>query len=611
MSFLRICRRNLETLGQFTSDKQIGNHSRMVLLIVVGLGLLFRLIHFYTLTETAFLKIQLVYIESDMYVFWEWAQRILEGDLLGRNTYHFYSKWMQELASQETWYRWGGGKEIFQQTPLYPYWLAVMRALSNSSIEFVIFIQLVLGALQPLVMFYLTRRVFDEFSGLVAAAMTAFYGPFIFTQGTLLRDWIPPLIEPLALLMLLKAQSSQQPRHWCLAGVVFGLAVLTKETILLFFPFALMRIVVTNRKTSGQAIAAVGFVGLGLCLVFSPLMIRNTLVGAPLLSISNRTAEGLIEGNAADGFPLGLLHPPSMRAILEQSDGRTFAVIRETLKTYAENPQRFVELQLLKLRGIADPFEIPNNLNFLYELEISAILRLTLRYSMIAPLAVVGFVWSLNIWRRHSLIGLFGLATLGSLMSTIILGRYRLIIVPVLIVYAAVGVTIIIDMLGRKQVARAMAALAVTLGSVGIQNWLWPIPLLHKMPEFSIDGPVYFLSARIYAADGKFDQAFEELRRPRLHGQRYPNFPNQLRSISLHEGDYRAAWAMQLLDEGRPDAARKQLMLAEAAYADHFHLSKPHDNLGLLYLGFSEGAKAQACLNASLQLNQRELGRTV
>ena len=149
---------------------------------------------------------------------------------------------------------------------------------------------------------------------------------------------------------------------------------------------------------------------------------------------------------------------------------------------------------------------------------------------------------------------------------------------------------------------RAMAALALTLGIVGIQNWLLPIPFLRTMPEFSVDGPTYFLSARIYAADGKFDRAVEELRRLRLQGQRYPNFPEQLRSISLYEGDYRAAWAVQLLDEGRPEAAREQLVLAEATYADHFHLSRPHYNLGILYLRFSELAKTQAFFERFLEV---------
>ena len=200
---ISIYRNALETVRRLTSYRQIGHYRRIGLLIIVALGLLFRLIHFQALADTAFLKIPLIYTQSDMYAFWEWAQEILDGDLLGRNTYHFYYNWMGELASQETWYRWWGGKEVFQQAPLYPYWLAGILALSNISIEFVIFLQLVLGSLHPLVMYYLARRVFNENVGLIAATFTAIYGPFIFNQGALLRDWIPPILEPLALLALL------------------------------------------------------------------------------------------------------------------------------------------------------------------------------------------------------------------------------------------------------------------------------------------------------------------------------------------------------------------------------------------------------------------------
>lgn len=67
---------------------QYGHYSRIVLLGILTLGLLVQLIHFQTLTETAFLKIPLVHTQSDMYAFWQWAQTILAGDSLGRNTYH-------------------------------------------------------------------------------------------------------------------------------------------------------------------------------------------------------------------------------------------------------------------------------------------------------------------------------------------------------------------------------------------------------------------------------------------------------------------------------------------------------------------------------------------
>src|SRR6266545_3781288 len=355
-------------------------HLFLVLILIVALVI--RFVHFLTIAGTAFPKFPLVFDQSDMNTFWEWAQSILAGDWLGRETYHPAFEWMKAIAPQETWYRWWGGKAIFQQAPLYAYWVAGL---------------------------------------LVAAALAAVYGPFTFHQTVLLRDWLPPILEPLALVALLRARASGRIRNWGLAGAALGLALLAKETFLLFVPLALLWLVLGYRDTMGRAAASGAAVLAGLLLIVSPLVARNALVGAPPFAFSNRAAEGLIEGNAADGFPIGLTHPPSMKSILERSDGRLTAVVRETLATYHRGWRELARLELLKLRALADPLEVPNNVSFYYGREISPILRLTLTYGMVLPLGLAGFLLSLRICRRHALLTLYGLSAVGGLLSTIIL----------------------------------------------------------------------------------------------------------------------------------------------------------------------------------------------
>jgi hypothetical protein len=303
----------------------------LFLLIVLATGLTIRVVHLLTIAGTAFPKFPLVFDQSDLNTFWEWARTILAGDWLGRNTYHPAFDWMRTIAPQETWYRWWGGQAVFQQAPLYAYWVAGLLAVSRGSLQFVTTIQLVMGAaLHPLVMFWLGRRLFDSRVGLVAAALTAAYGPFIFHQSVLLRDWLPPILEPLALVALYRARASGHIVDWGVAGAALGVAVMAKETIVLFVPLALIWVVLGSRSAIRQAAVPAGAVLAGLLLILSPLVLRNALVGAPPFAVSNRAAEGIIEGNAADGFPIGLTHPASMKGILEASDGRLPAVIRET-----------------------------------------------------------------------------------------------------------------------------------------------------------------------------------------------------------------------------------------------------------------------------------------
>jgi 4-amino-4-deoxy-L-arabinose transferase-like glycosyltransferase len=204
-----------------TSDWQ-NRKTTPLLLGIITLGLCVRLIHFWAISDTALAKFHSV-PDTDIHTFWNWAQQILAGDVL--SAYHRYKGFMQEIAPLETWYRWWGGKEIFRTAPLFPYAVAGLLAVSGGSLLFVLFVQLLVGAIHPLVLFGLARRVFDERVGLAAAGLTALYGPFIFYQGVLLRDWLPPFLEPLALLLLLRARENRRGRDWLLAGAALGLAL--------------------------------------------------------------------------------------------------------------------------------------------------------------------------------------------------------------------------------------------------------------------------------------------------------------------------------------------------------------------------------------------------
>jgi hypothetical protein len=569
---------------------------------VLCLGLLIRLLHFWALSNTAYFKIPLVFTQSDMYAFWQWAQTILAGDVLGRNTYHPYFEWMKAIAPLETWYRWWGGREIFQQAPFYPYWLAFLLAWFGTSVAVVTFAQLLLGAAQPLVMFGLARRLFDARVGLLAAGITALYGPFIFHQGTLLRDWLPPLVEPLALLGLLRARASTRGLDWLLAGAALGLAVLIKETVLLFVPLVVLWIIVEHRENVTRAVAVSAVMLLGIFCALGPLIVRNALVGAPVLAVSNRAAEGFIEGNAADAVPIGFSIPPSMKTILEHSDGRLPSVILETLKTHQGDWLGFVRLQLLKARGLGDPLEVPSNLNFYYAVDISPALRATLGYGVIFPLGIAGFFLSLPTWRQHRMLALYGGATVVALMSALVHGRYRLVLVPVLIVYGAAGVLRVADAIRARQLATASACVGLILALAVLQQAVIPIRSVRNRDMYAVHRPEYTLSAEIYASEGKLERAVAEIERLQMKAKENANFSDLLAATYIYEGNFRAAWAQQLLKEGKREDARRQTDLAGAAYAHHARLSYPYGSLGLLYLALNEPATAKAYFQRFLEL---------
>ncbi len=572
------------------------------LLSILGGGLLIRLVHFWAIARTAFPQAQVIFEQSDMHTFWRWAHTILAGDILGWDTYHPYFDWMRDMAPLETWYRWWGGKEIFQQAPLYPYFLAGLLALRRDSAAWVLLVQLLLGALQPLVLYSLARRLFSDVRiALVAALFTAVYGPFIFQQGTLLRDWLPPLLEPWAMLLLLRAQASERRRDWAMGGAALGLALLTKETILLFLPLVFLWVFWEYRRRLRKALPATAFLLGGILATVSPLLIRNALVGAPVFSLSQRAAETFIIGNVADGIPVGLPgFPPSMKGILERTDGRLPAVVRETLATYHGDWLRFVKLQVYKLRAIVDPSEVPNNFAYGYGIEISSVLRLCLGYGFLLPLGLAGLVLSVPGWRRHVLLLLYGGSMLGALMFTSVVGRYRLVLVPVLILYGASGVVCLIAAIRGRRAAHAVGYLALVAGFALVQHQVLALPGSRvKSATFQSE---YMLSAKVYADAGQYDRATAEMERFEERFRKLGVMTNLAAGASLFQGDYRAMWARQLLEQGKEVEARRQIDLAAAAYASYMRLSAPNYNLGLLYLRLGEVAKARRYLESFLAL---------
>ena len=106
--------------------------TRKWLILIVGLSAIVRMVHFDVIVQTAFIDFPLYATETDMFGYWQWSDRIIAGDWLGRDTYHPEFGWMTALGDQLTWHHWWGDSRVFQQEPMYPYMLAAGRSIGLS-----------------------------------------------------------------------------------------------------------------------------------------------------------------------------------------------------------------------------------------------------------------------------------------------------------------------------------------------------------------------------------------------------------------------------------------------------------------------------------------------
>src|SRR5213593_3917521 len=184
---------------------------------LLALALAVRLANLHAMAGLPMAEYQLHWSEADTSLSYEWSGRILQGDVLGRDTVHQYTDWMQGVAPLETWERWWGGKHVFHQAPLYAYALAAMRLVAGDGFRGIGLCQALLGVANVALVFLLAARLFGGAVPTIAALGAALYGPFELHEMFLLRDTLGITVS-LLMLWWLAGCDDADARRWSVAG---------------------------------------------------------------------------------------------------------------------------------------------------------------------------------------------------------------------------------------------------------------------------------------------------------------------------------------------------------------------------------------------------------
>jgi hypothetical protein len=220
------------------------------------------------------------------------------------------------VADERTWTDWarhlGGEKVGFSplrtrmifHPPLYPYFLAVPLALTGS-LEAVKWLQLALAALLVPAVGRVGALAFSPRVGVAAAALTAFYPELVWFS---FHFWVENLFLLLlwwAFERLLVSGHTGRAGPAVAAGVLWGLAVLARETALYFLPLAGLWLLLCRpgmkpgfapRPPSDALLRAALFVAAAL-LVVAPWTWRNWAVFRAFVPVSTAGGQNLFQGN--------------------------------------------------------------------------------------------------------------------------------------------------------------------------------------------------------------------------------------------------------------------------------------------------------------------------
>ncbi len=371
----------------------------LILLIILLLGLILRLSYLSEFRQTPFFNAQL-----------------LSG--LDQQTW-------DENGAMVVSHPWLVDGSPFYQAPGYAYFLAVVYSIFGVHNYLAVgIIQVLLDLLAAFLIFLLGRRLWNDWVGLIACLLYSLYRPFIYYSATLLSDSFILFTNVLCLFLVYwTLEHPERKDRWLLAGLGFGLAAITKPTILLF-AFLSLPIFLTSLSPMGRGkvrgvvaghcearflrrgnlILPFSLFLLGFFLLVGPVSIRNSLLANKFVTVATYGNVNWQIGNSADSiglfmYPKGpLLSPASLD---------------------------FWKLWGRKTLFFFSSYEWPQNLNIYVLTSITNTLKLPLfAFGLIVPLGLVGFFTAANSKYRY--LQIYTFANVISIVAFFITSRYRL-----------------------------------------------------------------------------------------------------------------------------------------------------------------------------------------
>jgi len=370
---------------------------------------------------------------------------------------------------------------VFWHPPGYVYFLASIFRLFGTALMPPLLLQILLGAGTAVLTYRIGHLWFDARVGIIAGVGAAVYGPLVFFDTELLGVSLSVFLLLLGF-ALCPAVDGQRWR-WLGAGIAAGAAAVTNASLLpLALPLAL-----AARKHAGWVL-----VGLGLVVL--PITLRNYRVGGEAVLISSNGGINLFLGNNPDyektiGIRPGyrwktLVNEPYENGVTSQGEASRY-FIRKVAAFARTQPVHFLEIQGRKIRLFFGGDEIMRNQAIYPYRQWSAVLAtllwkvpgLAFPFGVILPLSLVGMVFGRRADVLLAACSLLFVVTIAFFVTS----RYRLPIVPFLLVFAGEGLRCLWLQPGLRKAATIVlvpAFLAANIGQRAMTTQMNPDALL-------------------------------------------------------------------------------------------------------------------------------------
>jgi 4-amino-4-deoxy-L-arabinose transferase-like glycosyltransferase len=254
-----------------------------------------------------------------------------------------------------------------QTAPLYPVVLGMVQVLipgaasgrtlyTHAEMQTVRVLQSILGALLCLFVYTLTRRLLSERAGRLAALVLAISPALILEAGNLTTESLFMFFVFGGLAFYVAAQQDPTPRAFAWAGILFGLATLTRAVFLLF-PLGLVVPLFWIHRPRWRRLALALLVSYGL--VISTWTIYNALVWQRLVIGGEGFLSFVYQGATSKASPQTL--DEQLGISPENANQQRNEAMQKGIKeNVLENPLGWIEH---RVKELADAYLQPHNTN--------------------------------------------------------------------------------------------------------------------------------------------------------------------------------------------------------------------------------------------------------
>jgi 4-amino-4-deoxy-L-arabinose transferase-like glycosyltransferase len=389
----------------------------------------------------------------------------------------FYMKFRLDHARYDEWamliLRDGlMGDHAFYQDPLYPYLLAFLYSIVGHNYIFVFVLQSIMGAVSCILVYLIGKMLFSKRVATLASLFFAFYGPSIFYADMLTKEAVSTLLFLASVYSLLRWKQDTKIYRLILSGLFLGMAVMTRGNFSVLVPLYLVFVFVTGSDLYRQKALFCGLMLSGFSLAILPSTIHNYIVEKDFILVTSQGGQNFYLGNnpLSTGTYTNLAfvrpNPKYERIDFEREairrTGKRMSPSEISRFWYGEafefilnKPDRFLQLLWKKTGLFFNYFEVPDNRDYQFKRQYSHVLRYNpFVFALMGPLALTGVLISLRDWRRHWFLSSVVFVYAVGVISFLVLSRFRIQMVPLILLFAAYFIFEVKDRLTQRQYRR-------------------------------------------------------------------------------------------------------------------------------------------------------------